>query len=255
MAIDDSDTNEQSQDVDFVDAMHDMFNMSEEQVNDVLEKLNADELQELTDAVAKHDIEAAKQVLSQTQTDEEVNSLFRGKNLQAQQEQKRKHKPVDANAQFAIGDDVLVNMKKDGKTETVSATVANPHGPEGTDTVIVKIKGKSVVVDKKNLYKLDETMLGMVGIPGLTRIRQLAGIQNEIEPAAPTIPEIDVEADIEPMSDVEDSDPLSQVMSAFDKLEATLPSIQLADLKCVRERLTALQTSLNENRIGRTRKL
>ena len=59
-----------------------------------------------------------------------------------------------------------------------------------------------------------------------------------------------------PEADPEPDDALGQAMCAFDTLEAALPNITLADLKGVRERLTALQTSLNETvNVGRVRKL
>jgi hypothetical protein len=68
--------------------------------------------------------------------------------------------------------------------------------------------------------------------------------------------EIDIPQLSEPDAHPAPDDPLGQAMMAFDTLEATLPNITLADLKCVRERLTALQSSLNETvNVGRVRKL
>jgi hypothetical protein len=40
-------------DIDFVEAMHELPDMDEKAVEELLEKLDADELQELMDAVAK----------------------------------------------------------------------------------------------------------------------------------------------------------------------------------------------------------
>ena len=41
------------QDVDFLDSMHDLLGMDKDAVDSTLEKLDADELQDLTDAVAR----------------------------------------------------------------------------------------------------------------------------------------------------------------------------------------------------------
>lgn len=241
------------QDVDFAKSMHDLFGMDEADVEKLLDELDADELQNLTDAVAKQDRDAAQQIIGQSNTDEEVNSLFRGENLDDLEPRGRPRAARlgdDADElQFAIGDDVAVTLRdKHGKMRNKTATVSNPNGPEGTNTVVVSIKGKSTVVDKHNVHKLAENVIGMVGLPNiLQRMQQLAGIQGgqgempqqiEVEPMANDEPTL-----VEPAPD----DPFGQAMAALDTLEAALPNITLADAKGVRERLCALQVSMNED--------
>jgi hypothetical protein len=259
------DPNEQNpHDVDFLGSMHDLLDMDKDAVDALLEKLDADELQALTDAVAKRDKAAAEQVIAKAHTDDEVNALFRGENLEASKQKKLTRHKNDGKMQFALGDEVMVNVEgSDGKMHSVSGTVSNPNGPEGTNTVVVKIEGKSTVVKAQDVDKLDENIIDMLGFPGLGRIQQLAGIQpqsqnfqppGEIQ-VVPALTEPEAIPDPEPAPD----DALGQAMAAFETLEAALPNITLADLKCVRERLTALQASLNESitpkGYGRVRKL
>jgi hypothetical protein len=263
MADDDDDPN--GQNPDFLNSMHDMFDMDKDAVDALLEKLDADALEALTDAIAKRDKPAAEQVIAQAHTDEEVNALFRGEHLDDVQKQKKRTRlKNDGKMQFAIGDDVLVNIKdKHGNVvKSVSGTVSNPNGPEGTNTVVVKIEGKPTMVQAHDLDKLDENIIGMLGMPNLGRIQQLAGIQAQgippqgeiMQQVIPELTEPEALPDPEPAPD----DPLGQAMAAFETLEAALPNIILADLKCVRERLTALQASLNESitpkGFGRVRK-
>lgn len=246
--------NETDHDVDFVEAMHDLLDMDEKAVEQLLDKLDANQLQDLTDAVAKKDRAAAEKVIGNFNTDEEVNALFRGKNLDVSDKQKKPTPNADGKAQFAFGDDVQVTLKDtNGKAHQVTGTVSQPDGPEGTDTIVVRIKGKSKVVDKRHVTKLDENVLGMVGLPNLNRIQQLAGIQSTAQPQNEP-PQLAL-----PAPDAAPDDPSSQAMCALDTLEAVLPNITLADLKAVRQRLNALQTLMNESMgrsmVGRTRKL
>jgi hypothetical protein len=240
-------------DIDFVEAMHELPDMDEKAVEELLEKLDADELQELMDAVAKEDRDAASEIIQRFNTDEEVNALFRGENLEIN-DKKKKPVPSDASTQFAIGDDVLVTLSSaDGKTEKVSATVSQPQGPEGTDTIIVSIKGKSKVVDKTDVAKLEEGVIGIIGVPNLSRMQKLAGIApSEGQLSAPD------EVDTSDTSSVP-SQPMQEAMDALDTLEAVLPNIVLSDLKTVRQRLTAIQVMMNESvdkpSRGRLRKL
>lgn len=244
-------------DIDFVDAMQDLLGMDEDAVEQLLDELDADDLQTLTDAVAKQDRAAAQTVVGRFDTDEAVNALFRGKNVNADDKKKTVQKNRDGTAQFGIGDDVLVTQKDaSGKTRRVTATVAQPDGPEGSDTIIVRIKGKSKVIDKRNVAKLKEAIIGMVGLPNLNRIQQLAGIQTQSVPQQQIAPPTSLEPAAEPGPD----DPNCQALAALDTLEAVLPSITLADLKTLRQRLNAIQAAMNESVgkdwfSGRARKL
>jgi hypothetical protein len=236
------------QDVDFVNSMHDLLGMDEEEVEQLLDNLDAEALQDLTDAIANKDRATAEQVTRRFNTEEEVNSLFRGKNLDdaAVPDQKKKARPNrDGKTQFTFGDDVQVTLKDEhGKTQRVSGTVSKPNGPEGTDTIVVRIKGKSKVVDKRDVAKLEENVIGMIGLPNLGRIQRLAGIQVQSQP----------QQEIEMLpSEPEPDDPIGQVFAALDTLEAALPNIILADLNTVRQRLNAIQTMTNESVSAKTR--
>lgn len=268
MANDDSDDNAaaDASDVNFIKEMDDLLGMDEAAVEALLDKLDTTQLQELTDAVAKKDHAAAEQVIDSLNTDEEVNALFRGKNFDIGEEEEdpgeHSHEVNnEGDGQFAIGDDVLVSLlDKKGNRHSVSATVSIPDGPEDTNTIVVRIKGKPTVVDKRRVENLDENVIGMIGMPNLARIQQLAGIaaQGSMMPTQNSESE-DVSPPSPPftLSEPEPDDPMGQAMAAFDTLDAALPNIILADLKCIRERLSALQLSLSENvtKFGRKRKL
>ncbi len=89
--------------------------------------------------------------------------------------------------------------------------------------------------------------MGMVGIPGLQRMQQLAGIQ----------PQVSIEPIQEPEeqsamnSNITDRvmDDVSRACDALDTLEEVLPNIRLADLKNIRQRFYDVQRTLNENRL------
>lgn len=243
--------------VDFVASMRQLLGMDKEKVTALLDKLDADELDELSDAISNQDKTAAERAIGQVDADEAVNKLFRGSNLaDLDQDQRRSHRSHAAgqDQQFAIGDDVSVRMQDaDGKVHNVTATVERADGPEGSNTLLVRIKGKSVVIDKKDV--MIEAVLGMVGLPNLNRMQQLAGIQmSDMMPSsASPLESVGVE---EQPDEVACDGPLERVMGALDALEAALPEITLGDLKAVRARICAVQMSLNESLdpAGRPRK-
>jgi hypothetical protein len=235
-------------DPDFVSKMGELVGLDEEAVEKLLDGLDNEQLQDLTDAVAKGDAEAIQALVNRfTATDEEVNTLFRGANLDAVESKKntRRHNRR-GDLQFTIGDEVEITViGDDGKRRRVTATVERPEGPEGTDTMLVRVEGKPIVVHKKNVTKLDEGVIGMVGLPPLHRMQQLAGLTTTPETSEPAMPAASFEVE-EPEADNLGC-PTAQAMAALDALEAALPNIVLADLKAVRSRLMALQASLNEN--------
>jgi hypothetical protein len=74
---------------------------------------------------------------------------------------------IQARSNFFIGEPVTINGEK--------ATVVSPDQPG--DTVKISRKGAIEMVKKDELEKIDEAVLGMTSIPGLDRIKTLAGIK------------------------------------------------------------------------------
>lgn len=235
-------------DMDFMQSMEQMFGMDKDAVEHLLDKLDADALTALSDAVAKQDKPAAQEVIQSFEDDEQLNSLVRGKDIAAKQDKKKKH-PVrpPKDHQYAIGDDVALKMPDDdGKRKFVSATVYKPKAPG--NTVGVKIEGKPKMVDRNQIYILKETIMGMINVPELQRMQQLAGIPPAESYSMQQSPPV--------VQQAVDDDAAQRAMAALDMLEEVLPEVRLVDLKTIRQRLIALQANINESvaASGRQRK-
>jgi hypothetical protein len=231
----------------FMDGMKNLLGMEPEAVETFLDDLDNDSLLALTDAVAKGDKDAATAIVKSF--DVHVNSLFRGDDIDEKPEKKTPVKPPSDHV-FAIGDDVAIKTKKEvdeddeedtGQADFVSATVFQPNAPG--DTIGVKIKGRPKMVEKDEVYTLNEMgVMGMVGIPDIQRMQQLAGIGGGAVTQTPVVEQ--------PMAFDNQSDFLSRAVCALDQLESALPNIRLGDLKMIRQRITAVQTKMNESIIA-----
>lgn len=274
-------------DSDFMQRMEDEFGMDERAVGKMIERLKAEQLSDLNDALASNDTEAVKRIIGSVDTDEDVNPLFRGKDVEGHEASKKKRHRVSSRYQFGIGDDVHVPKidpetgdelrdPKTGEPEFEDGTVYLPNGPDlkGKPMIGVKVEGKPRMVARDKVRKLDEAVLGMVGVPNLQRMKKLAGIQSsgdatavEIEPVetadtSVAVPQVQKsenwQAQPQPAQVGQpDEDAAQQINTAFDAIEATLPCVRLADLKSIRQRLATLQSMLNEGHgpMGRARKL
>jgi hypothetical protein len=251
-----------SEDQDFAQGMKDMLGMDKDQVEQLITRLDADALTNLADAVANNDRSSVEQIIGSNETDETVNPLFRGDNLNDKAPvRKKKHlRKMAANYDFAFGDDVavLVTDPDTGKTSTEDGTVFLPNGPD--HTIGVKIQGKTKMIDRKMLRKvddsaLDEGVLGMVDMPNLERMQQLAGIHAQAitsaahEPNTPPAEIVVQPDDNESITATDPSTAAQQAMQALDAVAALLPNVRLADLKAIRQRIATLQTSMNEGHL------
>lgn len=183
----------------FTSALQKMFGIDEEGVADLIERLDVDELTDLIDACVRGDEATAKRILgNDTESDESdedkkdvedqpLNSLLMKKEHLKKARKDKKNKRIlrkstelgeesNEGLTFNIGDTVAV----DGEEATVKIPVAPG------DTVGVMIHGELKMVDKKEIHKLDEGVLGVSDMPGLKRMQELAGI-----PAASEAPPMD----------------------------------------------------------------
>jgi len=230
--------------------MQAMFGMDEEMVSDLIERLEAADMTALTDALVNQDKTAAEQIVASANTDETVNPLFRG-NLDHEQPKKKKRvRRVEDDYQYKFGDDVQVTITdpETGKVRHVDGTVYLPDGPD--DTIGVKVQGKSRMVKRSRLNKLEENVIGMTAMPELARMQQLAGLQPAGADVAPTEIAVSSESDTtaDPCTAAE------QAMAALDVVDSMLPNIRLADIKQIRQRIMTLQSQMNEGMIARPRK-
>lgn len=234
----------------FTKGMEELLGMDDKGVERLIDQMDADLLTALTDAVAHGDQEAAENIVRSFDTDEEVNPLFRGKDIDddadaAKPPKNIKRAPEDH--QFSFGDLRYIMKRNDaGKKTYVGATVNKPVGPH--ETVGIKIDGKPKMIDRNRIY-IEEGVLGMVGVPNLERIQQLAGL-------APSGNDVNVQVDELPQVGGSGDPAVSQAMAALDP-ESALPNIRLADLKDVRQRIVTIQQCMNESvpSLGRTKKL
>lgn len=191
----------EAQELNFTASLEKMLGVSKDQIEEIIERLDVDELSNLIDACGKDDIEAVKSIVGvtdeqdeSTEKKEEKKDELRGLILRkddAKKVKSKKHKlqkkelgeEDDTAAVFSIGDEVLVDGEE--------ATVKIPQAPGGT--VGVMINGELKMVDKKtsNITKVDEGVLGMTAMPGLNRIKELAGMGRSPEPEDETLGDLD----------------------------------------------------------------
>lgn len=217
----------EAQELNFSATLEKMLGVSKEEIEKIIERLDVDELSNLIDACGKNDITTVKSIVGVTDEEDEsadksekqedTKDALRGLILRkddAKKVKSKKHKlqkkelgeEDDTAAVFSLGDEVLVDGEE--------ATVKIPQAPGGT--VGVMINGELKMVDKKtsNITKVEEGVLGMTQMPGLTRIKELAGMGrgepapldfNEPAPEGPLpSPEADmtdpVDAEFEPVA-------------------------------------------------------
>ena len=227
----------------FVQKLKDMLGMDEDRAKHLIDQLDSQAMTTLTDAMANDDKQQVEQIAKQIDPDEEVNPLFRGDNLEDKARKKKHRRQVAPNYGFKYGDDVHVRVvdPETGKAKYEDGTVFIPDGPDGT--IGVKIQGKSRMVDRKRIRRLEEGVLGMVGVPGLERMQQLAGIQ----PSSSEVTEITVPEQTAEQEQVDPCAAAQQAFQALDTVAAVLPNVRLADLKVIRQRIVNLQTAMNES--------
>lgn len=190
----------EAQELNFSAKLMKLLGIEKEQVEEIVERLDVDQISQLIDACNKDDLDAIKKLIGSTDESKEetkkeedaaqkIQSILMPKD-QAKKLKSKKHKLLkkelgeddDTAVVFSIGDEVLVDGEE--------ATVKIPSAPGGT--VGVMINGEIKMVDKKtnNITKVDEAVLGMTAMPGLSRIQELAGMRPAM-PATPAPPPLD----------------------------------------------------------------
>ena len=248
-------------DTGFIDRLTTMLGIKKDEINTKIEALDGDQMIDLNDAVAKGDKQAVQSIFDAAHEDEQiegdaeegkdVNPLFAPdkENVEDEDDEEEKDvedEPLPEDSGFEVGDKVKV-----GKMEGV---VEVPNGP--SDTVGVRIEGKMRMVDREKVKRLNEGVLGMIGIPDLTRMQELAGIpmppQISAMPAPIPQPAFPPDTQVLDLDDESVDDPsdtessAKRACSALDQLERNLPNVRFSDLSPIRRRINALVTRLNE---------
>jgi hypothetical protein len=219
----------------FAEELRELIGLSPEDVAIRLELLDANEILNLTDAVAKKDRGRAKRIVgSATDTaTKKIADAMNGKPASATDNEPENES--DLGVTYSIGDKVTVGDKE--------GTVRIPSGPR--DTIGVMIDGKMKMVDRDKVRRLDEESLESAAFGYLTpdRMRSLAGLPVDYS---------SVPADcshttyIEVQSVLDPAEAAQVAMSAIDSLMEVLPSVRLSDLKEIRARLNTALTKMNE---------
>lgn len=253
----------------FVDAMSKLLGIDEKKVGDLLAKLDAQALMDLTDAVATSNRKAALRVVKTVEDDSGehlLNPLLKGRdtgvhdknaddeeNDNVDEENDEDEDDNIDNNELSIGDAVIVRI--DGKK--YEATVKNPRAPG--ETVGVLLKGKHKMVDKSDVTRMDEMVLGMTDMGSLARMQQLAGIVPAGETTTGTsasydvsYPEIESENVYDPLGDEDEkgvlpSSPIDQINAALDTVERAMLGVTLGDASAIKKRIYAISAAMNES--------
>ena len=242
-----------------------MLGLDEEAINDLLGELSVNQLLNLIYAVEHNDREGASEIVKSASVDQNENEDDEREAIKTDAESRTRKPNVDddddetldnSTDAYNVGDTVSVGGNE--------ATVKIPSGPGSTVGVI--IKGKLKMVDKSEITE-DVGVLGMTGMPDLNRIRALAGMMSGPETPEPACdPACNPAADAECVGEIPcpvevcpvdngfggdevDADPAETCMAALQQIEAALPSVRLADLKAIRQRITAMVQAMNESLI------
>jgi hypothetical protein len=162
---------EAREDFDFVTALHDLLGMEKEEVEKTIKELDIDDIASLVDACVDEDKSRVEEIIGKTKNESDVEDqefsdlLKRKSDFKKQKKKKQKEKTTKDADSLGIGDIVSV----DGEEGTVKIPAA------AGDSVGVSIDGELKMVDKKDV-KVTEGVLGMTGVSGLGRIRELAGM-------------------------------------------------------------------------------
>jgi hypothetical protein len=106
------------------------------------------------------------------------------------------------------------------------------------------------MVNHGNVRSLEEQVLGMVNLPNLDRMQQLAGIQPAgLQPSAEPQEIAVPSADDAPSADADPCQSAQQAIAALDSVQALLPNIRLSDLKVIRQKISGLQAVMNEGAV------
>jgi hypothetical protein len=230
-------------DVDFVEGIKKLLGIDAKNVEVLLPKLDPATLIDIASAVTNSNKQKALSLIRIGRENAQKDKIS-----QMSEDQLVNRKPIDKKSkektmlldteyhEFNVGDAVEI----DGEEATVKLT----KGPD--NTVGVMIKGKMQMVDRKDVKKIEEGVLGMTGIPDLRRMQALAGIAEVPEVSAPEIATVEFDSDM----DMDSSDSNScgtMALALLDKVKCMLPDLRLAEISAIRKVMMEIQTQMNES--------
>ncbi len=192
---------------DFTEILTKTLGITEDEVNELIEKLDVDQLTDLVDACIKGDTAAIKAAVGATMDNEaedkgeaeksdepEIGDLLAPKDKLRAQKNQKKARILQKSEDKELGEEQQSITFGFGNTVAVDGQEATVKIPSAAgDTVGVLINGELKMVDRNKVHPLEEGVLGMSSLPGLKptgdlqRIRELAGLPaedfNEPEPA------------------------------------------------------------------------
>lgn len=162
----------EAQQVDFVKTLTDILGVDKNEVEEIIERLDVDDISKLISAALDNNEDLVREITgvdktedTTEETEEELQGLVLRKDDAKKRNKKQKNiEEDDEDRSYSIGDEIVI----DGE----DATVKIPNAPG--DTVGVMINGELKMIDKKKA--VTESILGMTGMPPISRMRQLAGL-------------------------------------------------------------------------------
>jgi hypothetical protein len=210
------------QDVHFVEGAKKLLSLDDDQVDELISKLSIGQLNALASAVTNLDKRAALAIYYTVRNKTVAESVDH----------------------LNVGDIVYVGDKK------IKARVKIPSGPGNTIGVTIGKRSKLRMFNKGKI-SLEENVLGMTALPGISRMQELAGIfQDATEtPEKPQVTSIEIGG----QDDLDDH--TTCAMNALEALEEALPNVCLRDAKLIRGRLQEILQMMNESTAPKQRKL
>jgi len=246
---DDDDDNSDPYDVDFIHNLKRLLGIDAKNIEDLIPKLDPETLIDLAGAVTNSDKKAALNLIKigrEKYEQEKFKKKFE-KNV-TEDVIKKSKSPFDGFLELNVGDPVRVETE-DGDED---GTVKIPKGPR--DTVGVMIGGKLEMVNRRDVTKIEEGVLGMANIPDIRRMQELAGIAGPEMPEALTpqnpveVEEIEpMEIEVDTMDHMDDECCGDHAIELLDKVCCMLPNLRLGDISKVRKKINDISMKLNES--------
>ena len=234
-------------DADFIDNLQRLLGVDPKKLELLIPKLNPNVLTDLAGAVSNNDKKEAMALILQGREQKMSEDKLIVKKTKNPERKTLLDMDMNDYFQFNVGDKVKVNGK--------DATIKLPNGPG--NTVGVMIGGKMDMVDRKDVKKVDESVLGLANIPDIKRMQELAGIANSgmddmndtgVD-ANPTveIQSIDPEEGISFDSDIDMDCCGDNALALLDQIAAMLPNLRLSEVSATRKRINQIMTQMNES--------
>jgi len=221
-------------DADFMDNLKKLLGMDVKNIETLIPKLSSSVLIDLADAVTHNDKKTVLKLIKAGREEAAELEESMSEDWLNKKDESKKKILIDSEIHYNVGDAVSYDGKK--------ATVKISNGPGST--VGIMIGGRLEMVERKDIKKINEHVLGMSVIPDIKRMQELAGITSDSSLNADKKSVVEIEP-IE--TETEDMDCGNSAIAMLDKVAEMLPDLKLSEIKEIRKRLLNIQMQMNES--------